>query len=284
MVNGLEHLRAEIDRIDDRLLELLRQRIRLAGEIARHKGGADSGPVVRPAREARILRRLVKAAGGEFPADALVRIWRELFAATGRAQRPYAVAVHARRCEEWEAVRDHLGSAVPILRADSCGHALRLVRDGRAELAVVPLDEATAGWWWAFAQGGGHGVRAAARLPFLITTPGLVPLLLLGALPPEPSGADRSLVALLVDHGLSRARLAELLAQAGAPPELPASLTCAEGTVHFAEIEGFHSSDGATLAQLLAPVQRHILRLELLGAYPRPMVATEATASAEPEP
>jgi len=270
-VATLDELRAEIDRIDGEILELLIRRIRLAGDIARRKAEHGDGPVVRPAREAAILRRLVELAAGRFPADALVRIWRELFAATGRAQRPYAVAVHARSCAEREVVRDHLGSVVPLLRADSCAHALRLVRDGRAELAVLPLDEATAGWWWRFAEAGGDGLGAAARLPFLVRGDDLPPLFLVGRVPLEPSGRDRTLLALLTEHGLSRSRLAEVLARAGDVPALLAATETPEGTVHFVEVEGFHSAADPRLGPLLAPLADRLLRRVVLGAYPRPM-------------
>jgi len=269
----LERLRAEIDRIDDELLELLARRIELAADIAREKRAKDGeGPVVRPAREAAILRRLVARAEGRFPADALVRIWRELFAATSRAQRPFAVAVFARGCREWEMVRDHLGSVVPLLRAGSCEQAARMWRDGRAEFLAVPLDETTVRWWRELANAPERELGAAVRLPLFVPggerTP---PLFLLGHVPPEPSGADRSLVLVEVDDMLSRAGLMEALSRSGAAPEHLALVEEPGRVVHFVELAGFLAGGPERTAALLAPVADHVLRHVVLGAYPEPM-------------
>ena len=270
----LERLRAEIDRIDDELLELLARRIELAADIAREKRERDGdGPVVRPAREAAILRRLVARCAGRFPADALVRIWRELFAATSRAQRPFSVAVFARRCREWEIVRDHLGSVVPLLRAESCAQAARMWRDGRAEFLAVPLDETTARWWRGLADAPERELGAAVRLPLFVAEGAEPPppLFLLGRLPPEPSGADRSLLLVELDGMLSRAGLLEALARGGAAPEHLALVEEPGRVVHFVELAGFLAGEPERAAALLAPVAAHVLRHVVLGAYPEPM-------------
>lgn len=269
----LERLRAEIDRIDDELLELLARRIELAGDIAREKRSRDGdGPVVRPAREAAILRRLVAKAAGRFPADALVRIWRELFAATSRAQRPFAVAVFARGCREWETVRDHVGSVVPLLRAESCAHAVRMWREKRAEFAAVPLDVETAPWWRELADAPRREPGAAVRLPLFVREGDEPPVLfLLGRVPPEPSGADRSLLLVEVDDMLSRAGLLEALARGGAAPQHLALVEEPGRVAHFVEVAGFLADGPQKAEALLSPVRAHVLRVAVLGAYPEPM-------------
>ena len=118
----LEELRREVDRIDQTMVELLADRLHVVREIARIKQTAAAGqPAIRPGREAVILRRLVVQAGNRFPAGTLVRMWRELLAATTRAQAPLAIAacVPPDRSELWDLARDHFGAAVPIQRTAS---------------------------------------------------------------------------------------------------------------------------------------------------------------------
>ena len=76
----------------------------------------DDRLAARPAREAVILRGLVAAAGERFPRAVLVRMWRELLAATTRLQTPMSVVgLHP------QAARlPHLGSRARPLRL---GHA-----------------------------------------------------------------------------------------------------------------------------------------------------------------
>ena len=64
----LDNLRAEIDKIDQQILDLLIERsavVRLIGDV---KGDRlDGRSALRPAREAQILRRLAERACGRFP-------------------------------------------------------------------------------------------------------------------------------------------------------------------------------------------------------------------------
>ena len=87
----LAALRAELDRIDDALHDLL---IRRADVVARVAATKPNGTLaLRPGREAAIIRRLLARHTGHLPPQALVRLWRELLAATTAMQGPFVVAV-----------------------------------------------------------------------------------------------------------------------------------------------------------------------------------------------
>ncbi len=84
---GLPALRAELDRIDDAIQDLL---IRRAG-VVEHVARSGKPAAFRPGREASIIRRLLHRHQGSLPSVALVRIWRELLAGTtGDARRVFA--------------------------------------------------------------------------------------------------------------------------------------------------------------------------------------------------
>ena len=109
---GLASLRAELDRIDDALHTLLKQRAAVVEQVARSgKRGA-----YRPGREAAMIRRLLRQHSGTLPAQAIVRIWRELLAGTTAMQAPFAVAV----CEPdagagfTQAAREQFGALTPL--------------------------------------------------------------------------------------------------------------------------------------------------------------------------
>src|SRR6202012_4178916 len=75
---GLPALRAELDKIDNTLHDLLMQRAEIVEYVARSGKPA----AFRPGREASIERRLLGRHRGALPPVALVRIWRELLAGT----------------------------------------------------------------------------------------------------------------------------------------------------------------------------------------------------------
>ncbi len=136
---GLPALRAELDRIDDALHALLMERARVVEQVAKSgKRGA-----YRPGREASIIRRLLRRHSGALPAQAIVRIWRELLAGTTAMQGQFTVAV----CESdggsafSQAAREHFGALTPLRVHGSPSQAMAEVRSrrclrGRAAYAV----------------------------------------------------------------------------------------------------------------------------------------------------
>src|SRR5690606_19591480 len=81
-VSRLDELRAEVDEVDDRLLELLVRRARLARTIGEHKR-AQGLALVDPAREEQIAQRLTARTGDATdPLDppAVRRLWAAVLA------------------------------------------------------------------------------------------------------------------------------------------------------------------------------------------------------------
>jgi chorismate mutase / prephenate dehydratase len=272
----LEDLRREIDRIDRAIVALLIERTDVVRAIGERKG--DNGRLaMRPAREAVILRRLVAQAGDRFPPAVLVRMWRELLAATTRQQTPVSLAVHAPADHPaiWDLARDHFGSTTPCVRAESAGQALRAVSDGSATVAVLPLPHDEDSWWLALMSDQPDRLRVFSRLPFVAgQADGDAPrALALGRLEPEPSGDDLGLLAIEADSGISRARLRALLAAADLTPEWQITWRPADPgqAVHLVEVGSIVGEGDERLVALQAAAPGEVLRVVAVGGYPRPL-------------
>lgn len=278
----LEELRREVDRIDRTMVELLAERLRVVQEIACIKRTAETGrPAIRPGREAVILRRLVEQAGDRFPAGTLVRMWRELLAATTRAQAPLTlVACVPEDCPElWDLARDHFGAGAPIQRTGSRSHALCVVAEGRADLAVLPLPGEGEAWWASLPDTSARPLRIVARLPFGPAGPRLAGFgaMVLGAIEPEPSGADLTLLALETSAGVGRDRLLDALAAPELAPRVLATLRpqSVARAQHLIEVDGFLAPGAPPLAGALAEARPLVLRCTWLGSYARPLAVAD---------
>ncbi len=125
---GLPALRAELDRIDDAIQDLLIQRSGVVEHVARSGKPA----AFRPGREASIIRRLLHRHQGSLPSVALVRIWRELLAGTTAMQGEFSLAV----CDPdhgapvTQLAREHFGALTPLYTYPSPGQALVDVEPG----------------------------------------------------------------------------------------------------------------------------------------------------------
>lgn len=276
----LEDLRAEVDRIDHAILELLVERSDVVRQIGTVKADrANQRPALRPAREAEILRRLVERADGRFPRAVLVRMWRELLAATTRIQTPLSVAVFTTRQQgfrTWDLARGHFGSVTPMVRVDSASQALRAVSDGSATVAVVPLPNDDEPWWQALVSDHFDRIRVFARLPFVAAGEGEgedASALALGRLEPEPSGDDLTLLAIEAESGVSRGRLRDLLQGAGLEPVWLAAQRCSDPpqTVHLVEVGCFVHQGDERVAEVLSAARGEVLRIVPVGGYPRPL-------------
>src|SRR5882724_7576457 len=108
--SDLEELRRRIDEIDDKLQDLLTERGQVISMVAASKKDSNLA-AFQPGREAEIIRRLVRRHNGAFPVATLVRMWREMLAATVGLQSPFAIAVFAPTEAQgfWDLARDHYG-------------------------------------------------------------------------------------------------------------------------------------------------------------------------------
>jgi chorismate mutase len=214
MPTNLASLRAEIDRIDDRIADLLVERLGVVREIGRAKGDLAAGRLaLRLAREAQMMRRLLARTAGRFPAVGVLRIWREIIANSTQIEVPFGCVVDARGgVLLHDLARDQVGSATPIETVEDARTALRRLRTGEPLLAVLAPPGGDDWWPDALVE----PVRVIARLP-LTASDGPPQGFVAARLEPEPSGDDRTL---LVGEGGSRPLAARALARGPGGKEL----------------------------------------------------------------
>jgi len=79
------NLRSAIDTVDSRIIELLQERSSLAKEIGQVKKEIGM-PILDPAREGKIRKKLATGAKGPMDTDALVRIYEVIMQESKRLQ------------------------------------------------------------------------------------------------------------------------------------------------------------------------------------------------------
>ncbi len=136
-------LRTRIDSIDDTLLALISERAALAQQVGHAKQGER---IYRPEREAQIVRRLRESNPGPLSGETVERLIREIMSACRAVEEVTRVAYlgPAGTFSE-QAVHKQFGQEVDALAEadiDACFHA---VETGRADFAVVPVENSTDG-------------------------------------------------------------------------------------------------------------------------------------------
>jgi chorismate mutase/prephenate dehydratase len=273
--DSLAALRREIDSIDGSLHDLLMRRSAVVAEIGRRKA-AENGPLFRPAREAQLLRRLLARHAGVLPESVIVRVWREIIASAIRQQGDFSVG-YCPFDGHGSALRlanGHFGLESPVTRFESAGQVVSAVARGEVGAGIVPLPHAagTPGWW--------VDMRAAADVHVVVRLPwyrnrdardagpgGFV----LAKAVPEESGEDRSLVMFSCATPVSRAWIADLLAENGLVSDAQAVTNDPDGSgghAHLVDLEGFVSGEDRRVQAVARLLDGADIRW--VGAYATP--------------
>jgi chorismate mutase-like protein len=280
----LDDLRRRIDAIDDALHDLLIERSEINSRIGALKARAGKGALAwRPGREAAVLRRLIARHRGPLPRAALVRIWRELMTAFLRLQSDFAVAVYAGTDAEngtcRELARDHFGGLTAVRTNESARQVLSEVGEGRAAVGVLPLPQQDdAQPWWPMLIGRDAGTpRVIARLPFV---PGALTrtdteALVVGQVPLEPSGRDRTLVVVELAEPISRATLRRQLDAAGLDGTLLQFGLSQGGERSFNLIDVDGAAPDAKLEKLAKGLGKRATHVSTIGGYAVPLTLEE---------
>jgi chorismate mutase len=281
----LGELRAEIDAVDEQLHDLLIRRAEITRGIAKFKqpGEEKDGrvpPAIRPAREAQILRRLLTRHRGDLPRRVIVRIWREIMAASLQAQTKFHVHVYTGEDQGafGDLVHAHFGSLTPVREHSRAAAVVQQCAEEADSLGVVPVPEMEpegVPWWAQLATPSQAGPRVIAKLPFIVHPEENQPTAFaIGTAEHEASGDDTTLVRIETEAGLSRARLTSLLKGAG----LDANMISAgrvtqggeEGTVLVA-VNGFVSPQDPRLDEVRTKSGDSVLGIDPVGGFANPV-------------
>ena len=143
MSEKLKQCREQINHIDDELLKLVNQRAALAQQIGHLK---EDGVVLRPEREAQVLRRLQAANPGPLSNQAIAALFTEVMSQCRALEAPMTVAYLGPEGTFTEAAAlKRFGSAVQGVSCATIDDVFRAVESGTTQYGVVPVENSTEG-------------------------------------------------------------------------------------------------------------------------------------------
>jgi chorismate mutase len=166
---SLADLRREIDRIDEAMHDLLIERGAIIERLIAVKKTEETGSAFRPAREAEMMRRIVKRHHGSLPLDTVESIWRVIISTFTYVQAPFAV--HADLSAGDALMRDsarfHFGFTVPFEPHMGASSVVEAVTESRGDLGLIPAFAIAGGGPWWTALEFDTAPKIIARLPFV---------------------------------------------------------------------------------------------------------------------
>ncbi|MBC2768429.1 prephenate dehydratase [Pusillimonas minor] len=143
----LQPLREDIDRIDQDILDLLNRRAQTAQAVGQVKAAFDTdGPVLKPEREASLIRHLQQLNAGPFTEAGIESVWREIISVCRGLESPLTVAyLGPQGSFSEQAALEQFGHAITKLPCASFDEVFRAVEAGQANVGMVPVENSTEG-------------------------------------------------------------------------------------------------------------------------------------------
>jgi chorismate mutase / prephenate dehydratase len=152
----LSDLRKQIDNIDSQLVTLLNKRAAIARETGAVK---KHGLKFSPSREAEVISHVTSLNKGPLPDKALEAVFREVVSSCLNLEQQMRISyLGPEGTYSEEAARSRFGAMAELVPCDTLDDVVRLVEQGRAEVAVVPIENTTEG-------------SVSRTLDLLLTTP-----------------------------------------------------------------------------------------------------------------
>jgi chorismate mutase len=220
----LADLRAEIDRIDAAMHQLLMERGEIIQNLIAVKRSEETGSAFRPAREAEMMRRLVERHRGILPLDTAESIWRVIIATFTYVQAPFSVHadLSAGDAHMRDAARFHFGFTVPFVPHLGAASVVEAVSESKGDLGLVPAFAAAGGTAWWQALEFASAPKIIARLPFVERAdhPAALPVFVVARGAPDAMVREVEMWSVRVaGWGVGPARALGLLAEAIAVPD-----------------------------------------------------------------
>ncbi len=276
---ALDDIRKKIDELDNRIHDTLMERAELVLKVGEEKK-KNNIQIVQPAREARMIRRLLGRHSGVLPEMAVVRIWRELVGAVSLLQTglKVIVAMPDTGHEQWDLARDYFGSSLPMSKVSTAVSAISALKENKVTFAVVPRPqmEEEQPWWTFLGPNSPESMQIIVALPhgedpenkntdhraLVVSKSGF-----------DDSGEDNSFLLIQCDASVSRGRLVDLAKKVGLTAlSLSSKRNNASGApaLHLMEVEDYIGKDEKRLTDFIAALEDPGANITCVGGYPVP--------------
>ena len=142
---NLKNLRKKINGIDEKVVNLLNDRVKISQEIGEIKAKSKKG-IYSPAREKEVLKRVEQLNKGPMTVEAFEAIYREIMSSSLALEKISHIAhLGTPGSFTYMAAKQQFGSLVKYVPCSSIAEVFKKVEHGECDYGVVPVENSTEG-------------------------------------------------------------------------------------------------------------------------------------------
>ena len=282
MQEKLNNFRKQIDALDDKIIEALKERSKIVEQVGELKK-AQTGNIcyVRPGREASMIKDIyAKFAKEKFSGAAAVNIWRNIIAASTNIEQTltisYPAGTHDSESLYWLA-REYFGGYSEFKKSAGALRSVSDVAEGLAKIAILPMpkEQDDNPWWINLAEKPEPRPNIFANLPLVYDVEREMDgefAFAVSYVPNENSGDDACYVVLKCVNPISIHGIRELFSKLGANATKLGDFTLSNDiNYYFASFDGF-MEEAQIRDKLKAELGDNYIAAFLLGVAGKPIV------------
>ena len=288
--SALLALRDEIDVVDNKIIELLGNRMQIINRVGELKKNSNEKFFIRSSREADMIKDLIKKSNSAFPKTAIVSIWRKIIAAANMCEQKLKIVIHNPKniSDYFYLVREYYCDSAPIISHDSTTNIVAEIEKGEAQIGIFALpqlsrdesdkkENANENWWISLANNK-SGIKVFAKIPFVESENEQddindeISLVAVAIKPAEKSSEDNSLLYVEVKKEISRSQILSALVEQGLIAKILKTVKLPQiddVVFYLVELGGFHADEDVAIKNFSKSKIKPYAKL--LGSYAVPV-------------
>lgn len=273
----LLQLRKSIDKIDDKIIDLLNERIDIISKVSEYKKSIKDKFFIKSAREADMIKNLVNKANPKFPKSTIVNIWRKIITSANVLEQDLVVGIHnPKQNPGYEyLIKEYYGDFVPVNHHDNATDIIADLEKGNIRIGVFALTKSLNQHWWLNLANNNSKIKIFAKIPFVRYQKDQQQnddLFIVAIKDAERSQDDNTLLSIELDNNISKTQIQNILSEVGLKGEVLRSAKLEQVndiTFHLLQLEGFFDESDKEIKLFLKSKIKPFGKI--IGHYPKPI-------------
>jgi chorismate mutase len=251
--------REQIDEIDLKILNLLKDRMEVIKNVGDLKKSYNEKFYIRSNREADMIKNLVNLAENKFPKSAIINIWRKIITTANMNEQELRIAIHnPKNISDYKyLIREYYNNDVPIINYDSANSVVSDLENNNAQIGIFALPssndesdkkEDTKENWWISLANNRIGLKIFAKIPFVEfeqkdKNTNSIQLVATAIKEPEKSNSDNTIITIETSKEVSKSAILSALKEVELDGKIlkSAQIIQFDGIkFHLIELKGFY--------------------------------------------